>query len=48
MNAKREAWVEMHEGDLVVTPPCDAHKPGCCTEAGPAKLKKACVKVLVD
>ena len=48
VNAKREAWVEMHEGDLVVTPPCDAHKPGCCTEAGPAKLKKACVKVLVD
>lgn len=48
VNPKREAWVEMHEGDLVVTPPCDAHKPGCCTEAGPAKLKKVCVKVLVD
>lgn len=42
----REAWVELHEGDLVVTPPCDAHKPGCCAGA-PAPLKKVCVKVLV-
>lgn len=48
VNAPREAWVELHEDDLVVTPPCDAHKPGCCAEAGPAKLKKVCVKVLVD
>ena len=45
---KREAWVELHEGDLVVTPPEDAHKPGCCGESGPAPLKKVCVKVLVD
>lgn len=47
-NPAREAWVTLHEGDLVVTPPCDAHKPGCCGEEGPAKLKKVCVKVLVD
>lgn len=43
----REAWVTLRAGDLVVTPPCDAHKPGCCGEAGPAKLKKVCVKILV-
>lgn len=43
----REAWVTLHEGDLVVTPPADAHKPGCC-EGEPAPLKKACIKVLVD
>lgn len=43
----REAWVTLRTGDLVVTPPCDAHKPGCCGEAGPAKLKKVCVKILV-
>lgn len=44
----RESWAELREGDLVVTPPCDAHKPGCCAPgAGPAPLKKVCVKVLV-
>ena len=45
----RESWVVVRPGELVVTPPCDAHKPGCCpcgTE--PAPLKKICVKVLVD
>lgn len=45
----REAWVTLREGDLVVTPPCDAHKPGCCPEGTePAPLKKVCIKVLVD
>ena len=45
----RESWVVVRPGELVVTPPCDAHTPGCCpcgTE--PAPLKKICVKVLVD
>ena len=45
----RESWVVVRPGEFVVTPPCDAHKPGCCplgTE--PAPLKKICVKVLVD
>ncbi len=44
---ERESWAILRAGDLVVTPPCDAHKPGCCGEAGPAPLKKICVKVLV-
>lgn len=43
----REAWVTLHEGDIVLTPPEDAHKPGCCVDE-PAPLKKICVKVLVD
>lgn len=43
----REGWVTLREGDLVVTPPSDAHKPGCCP-GEPAPLKKICVKVLVD
>ena len=43
----REAWATLTPGDLVVTPPCDAHKPGCCP-GEPAPLKKICVKVLVD
>ena len=43
----REAWATLLPGDLVVTPPCDAHKPGCCP-GEPAPLKKVCVKVLVD
>lgn len=43
----REAWATLRPGDLVVTPPCDAHKPGCCP-GEPAPLKKVCVKVLVD
>lgn len=43
----REAWATLRPGDLVVTPPCDAHKPGCCPSE-PAPLKKVCVKVLVD
>ena len=42
----RESWVTLREGDLVVTPPADAHKPGCCP-GEPAPLKKICVKVLV-
>lgn len=42
----RESWVTLKEGDLVVTPPSDAHKPGCCP-GSPAPLKKICVKVLV-
>lgn len=42
----REAWATLRPGDLVVTPPCDAHKPGCCP-GEPAPLKKICVKVLV-
>lgn len=46
-NPAREAWVTLHEGELCVTPPADAHKPGCCTDE-PAALKKICVKVLVD
>lgn len=45
----RESWVVVRPGELVVTPPSDAHKPGCCPAgAGPAPLKKVCVKVLVD
>ena len=43
----REAWATLRPGELVVTPPCDAHKPGCCP-GEPAPLKKICVKVLVD
>ena len=44
----REAWATLLPGELVVTPPCDAHKPGCCPEGSePAPLKKICVKVLV-
>ena len=43
----REAWATLCPGELVVTPPCDAHKPGCCP-GEPAPLKKICVKVLVD
>ena len=46
-NPAREAWVTLHEGDIVVTPPEDAHKPGCSVDE-PAPLKKICVKVLVD
>jgi len=46
-NARRESWVTLREGDIVVTPPCDAHKPGCSVN-GPATLRKVCVKVLVD
>ena len=45
----REARATLLPGELVVTPPCDAHKPGCCPEGSePAPLKKICVKVLVD
>ncbi|MBM6774899.1 YhcH/YjgK/YiaL family protein [Olsenella profusa] len=44
----RESWAVLRAGDLAVTPPCDAHKPGCCpVDAEPAPLKKVCVKVLV-
>lgn len=45
----REASAVLRAGDLVVTPPCDAHKPGCYPAgAEPAPLRKICVKVLVD
>lgn len=44
----RVQWVTLTPGDLLVTYPFDAHKPGCHPEdAAPAHLKKACVKVLV-
>ncbi|MBR1828317.1 MAG: YhcH/YjgK/YiaL family protein [Atopobiaceae bacterium] len=43
----RITWVLLREGELCVTPPADAHKPACTTDE-PKKLKKACVKVLVD
>lgn len=44
----RESWVTLLPGDLVITPPCDAHKPGCCPPGTePAPLRKICVKVLV-
>lgn len=42
----REAWVTLGPGEFVVTPPSDAHKPGCCP-GEPAPLRKICVKVLV-
>ena len=38
-------WVVLHPGDFCVTPPADAHKPACCGPAGPAELRKVCVKV---
>ncbi len=41
----QETWVTAHAGDVVVTEPGVAHKPGCCGENGPAPLKKAVVKV---
>lgn len=47
LNPGRSAWVTLRAGDLVVTPPEDAHKPGCCGDDDPAPLKKICVKVLV-
>ncbi len=42
----REGWVTLRAGDIAVTPPSDAHKPGCCP-GEPAPLRKICVKVLV-
>ena len=42
----RVTWTLLHEGELCVTPPADAHKPACTPDT-PARLKKACVKVLV-
>ena len=41
------SWAVLHAGDFCVTPPADAHKPACCGEAGPAALRKICVKVRV-
>lgn len=42
-----ETWVNLGPGQFVVTPPSEAHKPGCCSgESKP--LFKACVKVLAD
>ena len=41
------SWAVLHEGDFCVTPPSDAHKPACCGAAGPAPLRKICVKVRV-
>ena len=38
-------WVVLRPGDFCVTPPADAHKPACCGPAGPAELRKVCVKV---
>lgn len=39
------SWAVIHAGEFCVTPPADAHKPACCGAAGPAPLRKACVKV---
>lgn len=40
------SWVVLHPGEFCVTPPEDAHKPGCAT-GEPAPLKKICLKVAV-
>lgn len=46
--AGREQWITLVPGDILVTYPADAHKPGCHAEGeSPSHLKKACVKVLV-
>lgn len=42
-----KAVLTLGPGDLAVTPPSDAHKPGCCDASGPAPLKKVCVKVFL-
>ena len=44
-DAARVTWVLLREGELCVTPPADAHKPACAI-GEPARLKKACIKVL--
>ena len=38
--------LHLRAGELCLTTPADAHKPGCCLDA-PAPLKKAVVKVAV-
>ncbi|WP_159438337.1 YhcH/YjgK/YiaL family protein [Olsenella urininfantis] len=42
----RTSWVTLRAGEFCVTPPSEAHKPGCCA-GGPASLKKICFKLLV-
>ena len=42
----RVSWVTLRPGELCLTPPADAHKPGC-TLGSPARLRKAVVKVPV-
>lgn len=41
---RRVAWIELHPGEFCVTPPEDAHKPGCSVHE-PAPIKKICLKV---
>ncbi|MEY8437503.1 YhcH/YjgK/YiaL family protein [Atopobiaceae bacterium 24-176] len=43
---KLESWVVTQAGEFCLTPPADAHKPGCCLGA-PTPLFKACVKVRI-
>ena len=40
------SWVVLRPGEFCVTPPEDAHKPGCAA-GEPAPLKKICLKVAV-
>jgi len=42
------SWVVLRAGEFCMTPPADAHKPACCGTAGPAPLRKVCVKVRVQ
>ena len=46
-NPGGETWVTLHAGDFLVTPPSDAHKPGCTLEKSGSKLKKAVMKVRI-
>ncbi len=46
-NPGEETWVTLHAGDFLVTPPSDAHKPGCTLEKSGSKLKKAVMKVRI-
>lgn len=39
--------LHLRAGELCLTTPADAHKPGCCLDV-PAPLRKVVVKVLVD
>ena len=45
-DGSQESWVTLKPGDFCVTPPYDAHKPGCCAEK-PEPLYKAVVKVKI-
>ena len=47
-NPGEETWVTLHAGDFLVTPPSDAHKPGCTLEKSGSKLKKAVMKVRIN